>query len=241
MKYFFFFLFSIFFFSSSLKIENESEIKPFVVLQLFTSQGCSSCPAADKLAEKIREEYVDKNVMILSYHVTYWDRLGWKDPYGKKAYTEMQYAYADKFKEKRVYTPQIVVNGKEHFIGSDEYILRKKLRYYLRKKVENSIQLSTTSMKDTLNIAYKVDGDIDRKSLVFALVLDKETTYVKRGENARKSLTNSNIVIAQKEIPLQKENGEIRITPPTKNKKIRLIAYLQDEKLNISAGTQTKI
>lgn len=240
MRYFFFLLvgISLIYPSTETKIVSGA---PFVVMQLFTSQGCSSCPAADALAEEIKKEYTSKNVMILSYHVTYWDRLGWKDPFGKRAYTEMQYAYANKFKERRVYTPQIVVNGKEHFIGSDEYILRKKLKRYLKKNVDNSVKLTTTKKENQLQIAYEVSGELSNKKIVFALVLDKKTTQVKRGENAKKALRNSNIVITQKEVSLQKANGKTNIDLPENYTNMRVIAFIQDEKLNITGGSQVKI
>lgn len=240
MRYFFFLFFGI----SLLTSSTESKIvpeTPFVVMQLFTSQGCSSCPPADALAEEIKQEYSNKNVLILSYHVTYWDRLGWKDPFGKKAYTEMQYAYANKFRERRVYTPQIVVNGKEHFIGSDEYILRKKVKQYLRKKAGNSVQLNSTKKGDHLEIKYEVTGEITHKKLVLAVVLDKETTQVRRGENARRKLSNSNVVVTQQEIDLQKTNGKTSITIPKEYTNMRLIAFVQDDELTITGGSQTKI
>lgn len=240
MRYFFLLLLGASLINPSTKTKTVPDA-PFVVMQLFTSQGCSSCPAADALAEEIKKEYTDKNVMILSYHVTYWDRLGWKDPFGKKAYTEMQYAYANKFKERRVYTPQIVVNGKEHFIGSDEYILRKKLKRYLKKSVDNSVKLTTTKKENQLQIAYEVSGKLSNKKIVFALVLDKKTTQVKRGENARKALSNSNIVIQQKEVSLEKTTGKTNIELPPNYTNMRLIAFIQDENLNITGGNQIKI
>lgn len=240
MRYFFLLLLGASLINPSTKTKTVPDT-PFVVMQLFTSQGCSSCPAADALAEEIKKEYASKNVMILSYHVTYWDRLGWKDPFGKKAYTEMQYAYANKFKERRVYTPQIVVNGKEHFIGSDEYILRKKLKRYLKKSVDNSVKLTTTKKENQLQIAYEVSSELSNKKIVFALVLDKKTTQVKRGENARKALSNSNIVIQQKEVSLEKTTGKTNIELPPNYTNMRLIAFIQDENLNITGGNQIKI
>lgn len=240
MRYFFLLLLGASLINPSTETKTVPDA-PFVVMQLFTSQGCSSCPAADALAEEIKKEYTDKNVMILSYHVTYWDLLGWKDPFGKKAYTEMQYAYANKFKERRVYTPQIVVNGKEHFIGSDEYILRKKLKQYLKKSVDNSVKLTTTKKENQLQIAYEVSGKLSNKKIVFALVLDKKTTQVKRGENASKALSNSNIVIQQKEVSLEKTTGKTNIELPPNYTNMRLIAFIQDENLNITGGNQIKV
>lgn len=237
MRYFFFLFVSLLMTSTPNKTKYVSGT-PFVVMQLFTSQGCSSCPAADKLAEKIKNEYRDKNVLMLSYHVTYWDRLGWKDPFGKRKYTEMQYAYADKFNERNVYTPQIVVNGKEHFIGSDEYILRKKLKQYLKKTSENSIQLVSAKKGGQLEVTYTVNGKIAGKKIVVALVLDTQITQVKRGENARRSLLNSNVVVNQQAHNLESSNGKLRLTIPKTNSKMRLIAFIQDSNLTISGGTQ---
>ena len=127
MKYFSYLLLALFFNTSN----SDPIDKPFVMIQLFTSQGCSSCPAADKLIEEIKDEYKENNVYILSYHVDYWNRLGWKDPFSSKEFTQIQYNYADQFRERNVYTPQVVINGKEHFIGSNESKLRRKIKTYL--------------------------------------------------------------------------------------------------------------
>lgn len=240
MRYFFFILFGL----SLLNPVTNTKTVPdthYIVIQLFTSQGCSSCPPADALVEKIKKEYAEKNVMILSYHVDYWDRLGWKDPFGKREYTEIQYAYADKFNERNVYTPQIVVNGKEHFIGSDEYILRKKLKRYLKKDAVNSVKLATVKKGNQLQIEYEVNGKLSNKKIVLALVLDKETTQVERGENARKSLSNSNIVIQQKEVTLLKTIGKTNIELPRNYTDMHLIAFIQDDNMNITGGNKIKI
>ncbi|MGB3774226.1 MAG: DUF1223 domain-containing protein, partial [Leeuwenhoekiella sp.] len=82
-----------------------------VLIELFTSQGCSSCPPADKLLKELAENHPEGNVYVLSYHVDYWDRLGWKDIFSQKKFTEKQYSYAKAFKLSTVYTPQAIVNG----------------------------------------------------------------------------------------------------------------------------------
>jgi len=96
------------------KVEDiEETYKPVVVLELFTSQGCSSCPKADELLSEVRDGAANENVdvIVLSYHVDYWNYIGWKDPYSKKAYSNKQRAYSGKFNSSSIYTPQIVVNG----------------------------------------------------------------------------------------------------------------------------------
>ena len=194
MKYFSYLFLALFLFSSDPTPTEGS----FVIVQLFTSQGCSSCPPADKLVEKIKDEYKDQNVYVMSYHVDYWDRLGWKDPFGKRKFTEIQYSYADQFKERRVYTPQIVVNGSEHFVGSNGSKLRKKIRTYLKKESSNTITFSSSKDSEgNLVLDYTVSGDITDKKLKLAFVLENSITKVKRGENSNKKLSNSNIVLEE--------------------------------------------
>src|SRR4051812_28119465 len=94
------------------------------VIELFTSEGCSSCPAADALVAKIAAEN-HPGVIFLSYHVDYWNRLGWQDVFSDARFTKRQAAYGDHFKLNSVYTPQIVVNGEKQFVGSDEHKLRE--------------------------------------------------------------------------------------------------------------------
>src|ERR1700733_13645315 len=93
--------------------------KGFAVVELFTSEGCSSCPPADKAVAKLLQEHAG-NVYVLGYHVDYWDNLGWKDIFSNAAYTQRQKEYAKIFKLSSVYTPQVILNGTEQFVGSDE-------------------------------------------------------------------------------------------------------------------------
>lgn len=89
------------------------EPKNFIVLELFTSQGCSSCPPADKVLEKLALKN-DPEVLLLSFHVDYWDYIGWKDPFSKNEYSQRQGAY-DAALKSTVYTPQLIVNGRIHW------------------------------------------------------------------------------------------------------------------------------
>src|SRR5262245_2326035 len=91
-----------------------------VVVELFTSQGCSSCPPADRLlGELVRDGAIaDRPVIALSFHVDYWNRLGWTDPFSRPAWSARQQAYADAMRDGRVYTPQLVIAGRSHVVGS---------------------------------------------------------------------------------------------------------------------------
>ncbi len=241
MKYITLLLFPLLFFST----QPETTDKPFVIVQLFTSQGCSSCPPADALVGKIKEEYKDQNVFVMSYHVDYWDRLGWKDPFSKREFTEIQYRYADQFRERQVYTPQIVVNGKEHFVGSDGSRLRRKIKNYLKKGAQNNITLSTQNdVEGNLKVSYDISGELKGKKLKLALVLNKHTTQIKRGENRNRTLTNSNIVLNEIVLELDnKKKGSLTIPSSTLKEKgaISIIGFVQNEGLEITGANQTLI
>src|SRR3954452_5453128 len=96
-----------------------SKGKAFAVIELFTSEGCSSCPPADELVSRLLSEN-KQNIYILSFHVDYWNRLGWKDSFSDPAFSARQKQYANYLSLDGVYTPQIVVNGEHQFVGSDE-------------------------------------------------------------------------------------------------------------------------
>ena len=240
MKYLSLFLFSLFLFTSSTEPK-----KPFVVVQLFTSQGCSSCPPADALIEKIKDEYKDQNVFVMSYHVDYWDRLGWKDPFSQREFTELQYEYAEQFRERRVYTPQIVMNGKEHFVGSNSSKLRSKIKNYLKLQAENTLTFTKTADDEGNTVLnYEVDGKLRKKKVKLAFVLENSVTEIKRGENSNRTLSNSNIVLQESILELNDENKGSVIIPSLdtgKGNKILLIAFVQNEKLQITGATQVDI
>ena len=102
--------------------------KPKVVLvELFTSEGCSSCPTADALLRQINGTQTNGGRLIvgISEHVTYWNSLGWSDPFSSSIYTDRQNGYGQRFRLDSVYTPQMVVNGTEQFVGSDQTALTR--------------------------------------------------------------------------------------------------------------------
>ncbi|MEM8763963.1 MAG: DUF1223 domain-containing protein [Bacteroidota bacterium] len=224
------------------KIEFSEDVK--VVLELFTSQGCSSCPPADKLLAQVQKQY-PKEVLALSYHVDYWDYIGWKDPFGSSAYTKKQRAYNRKFRENSNYTPQLVVNGKEHLVGSNARVLTEKLTEYGKQSLENKVILS--AVKKTarkVDFAYAVSGDLNEKLLRAVLVLDEKTTWVQRGENRNRELQNSHVVVAEKYLDLNESKGNLSIAIPalvSKDDAVTLIVLTENEALDITGGAQTKL
>lgn len=172
--------------------------EPIAVVELFTSQGCSSCPAADRLLTKTLKE-ADGNgpeVLALSFHVDYWDHLGWADPFSDKAYTKRQYAYAKQFNSRSVYTPQMVVNGTEQFVGSNEAALKNTLTKAAHQTPSASFETLSIQPESgkILKVKYKLAGDYQNARINFALISKHETTAIQRGENGGRTLSSDNVV-----------------------------------------------
>ena len=136
---------------SEVQTDDNNSPSSFAVVELFTSEGCSSCPPADKLLGEIvanaREN--KKSVFALAFHVDYWDYIGWKDPYAKKAFSERQQRYAQTFRSNRIYTPQMVVNGTEEFVGSNRAKARANIESALKKSADFTLFLEKSSSKES--------------------------------------------------------------------------------------------
>ena len=221
--------------------------EPFAVVELFASEGCSSCPPADDLLRRlINEGDKDKRVFILTFEVDYWDSLGWKDPFSKKEFTKRQYQYADVLKSSSVYTPQMIINGQQAFVGSDESKAQKYINQYLRTPATANIVLSKQlEDKDTLKVTYHVHPLPENTLMHFALVDPKTETMVTSGENAGQTLKHSNVVLDFKTIKLNKSEGEIVFTSTSeisRSSDLAVIAYIQDAKdLHVLAASEVKL
>ncbi|MGF7078635.1 DUF1223 domain-containing protein [Mucilaginibacter sp. UYCu711] len=174
---------------------NNTAGKGFAVIELFTSEGCSSCPPADELVSRIQKEYKDQPVYILAYHVDYWNRLGWRDVFSNAAYSARQYEYAKYLKTPQVYTPQIVVNGKKEFVGSEERTLRNAIKGSLKQDAPAQIILTALKVdgnKATLH--YQTEGNGNNSVLLLALVQKNAVSNVKAGENSGRKLAHVQII-----------------------------------------------
>lgn len=193
------------------------EGKGFALVELFTSEGCSSCPAADELVAKVEKEVGDKPVYILAYHVDYWDRLGWKDTFSNAAYTRRQKQYAGWLNLSQIYTPQIVVNGKTEFVGSQESALRKALNTGLQAGSEVQLSLmASRNAGNTATIRYKLEGGAASSSevLLLATVQKQAVIKVKSGENGGRTLAHTQIVRNLQSLPLSKSDGTTTVSLP---------------------------
>src|ERR1700761_595401 len=130
------------FFPSPSHKMTAADPRGFALLELFTSEGCSSCPPAEELAAKIQQESAGKPVYVLAFHVDYWDHQGWKDRYSDAAYSQRQKDYSSWLGTSDIYTPQAVVNGRREFVGSDERALRGALDKALSTAATARVTLS---------------------------------------------------------------------------------------------------
>jgi hypothetical protein len=169
--------------------------KGFAVVELFTSEGCSSCPPADQLVARIGQEDKGQPVYILAFHVDYWDRLGWKDAFSDARYSQRQNLYASWLNLQSVYTPQIIVNGRKEFVGSQENILRSAIQSGLDQSPAAQLNLSDIGLDHgKLHWHYEVKDAAANSSLIVALVQRSATTDVKAGENNGRTLSHVQIV-----------------------------------------------
>ena len=203
--------------------------RPFAVLELFTSEGCSSCPPADEILRGVANQ---DNVFALSFHVTYWNKLGWKDAFSQKMFDERQYAYGRLMQSNGVYTPQLVVNGSEEFVGSRKSQTEKSIEKALSHKAEAGIILTKTLEKNILKAHYKLEGNFMNTVLNIALVERNMETKVLRGENKGRTLKHDNVVREFQIIQTDATGeGSILLNIPNdfKQKDCSVIAYLQNK------------
>lgn len=228
-------LISLFFAAGVFALETAHHSPPangFAVVELFTSEGCSSCPPADQAVARIQRETGGQPVYILAFHVDYWNRLGWKDVFSDAAYSERQKRYAQWLHLQSVYTPQVVVNGRLEFVGSDEDRLRSAIRENLQKRAPAQLTLGNvqTGARE-VSLGYHTDGAGNNTSLLIALVQKSATTAVKRGENAGATLSHVQIVRSFQTILLGGKNGgEARLSLPEglTGKQMEIIGFLQN-------------
>jgi hypothetical protein len=210
-----------------------------VLAELFTSEGCSSCPPADRLLESLIKEQPLTNVYVvaLSEHVTYWDHQGWKDPFASPQYTTRQQWYGRAFNLDSIYTPQLVIDGAAEFVGSDERRIRKALTdAALKPKPPMTVE---AIWKDG-EIAMKASGpgveagSAEGSDLWWALTEDNLVVDVKRGENASRTLRHSGVVRLLRSQEVTKPVNQSAIILPLKltlpRENLRVVAFMQSKK-----------
>lgn len=199
------------------------------VLELYTSEGCSSCPPADEAVADIIKEYPD-NVFVLGFHVDYWDKLGWKDMFSNEAYSNRQRKYGDALELSSIYTPQVIVNGKTEFVGSDKDAMHKAVESGLYDKPGTDFTLSATIKKDKnmVEVSYSVPHP-EHLMINIALVQLQAITEVKRGENEGRKLKHVNVVRGFKTAPAKDGVTYLSMPASLSAAGCKVIAFIQKE------------
>jgi hypothetical protein len=204
-----------------------------VLVELFTSQGCSSCPPADRLLSRLARE---AGVVALAFHVDYWNGLGWEDPYSRAAFSERQRRYGERLSRRGVYTPQMVIAGRTDAVGSDERAVRQLLAdearrppgARLRGRLEGARPLRVTVAAESL-AAHEL-------RVWAAIVEDGLVTPIGRGENAGRTLTNDRVVRRLEEVlvlaPGARSSKVVSwpVAPGWKREGLSVVLFAQDPK-----------
>lgn len=211
--------------------QSNQDKKGFALLELYTSEGCSSCPPADELLGKIQNELKDKNVYVLSYHVDYWDKQGWKDIFSNADFTKRQYDYAKYMEKDPIYTPQVIINGKIDYVGSQETSLRNGIKSALSKPVSTNLSLEASQNANSLSVNYNVESTSKNSRLLIAVVQKEAKSNVKRGENAHRVLSHYQIVRNLQSVNLNKAKKGTALVHLPENyntQDFEIIGFVQD-------------
>lgn len=207
-----------------------------VLVELFTSEGCSSCPPADVLLAKLQREQPvpGAEIVALSLHVDYWDHQGWKDPFASKTFTARQQSYARVFGEDRLYTPQMVVDGRDEFTGSDE---AKALRIVGQAASRTRLPLTLDARAAASSVKISIDlpaapADAEPIDVIVALTEDGLTSAVRRGENSGRTLSHAAVTRRLQTLgALEKESfvasGALDLHASWKPERMRAVVFLQ--------------
>lgn len=200
------------------------------VVELFTSQGCSSCPPADELVLENRDA---ADVLYLSLHVDYWDYLGWEDTFGSPENSARQRAYAEVRGDRQVYTPQAVINGAVHVVGSDRTAIRSAL-ITAREERRPDVSISVAARDDMMQVRIENGALLPFGSgtLWLASYAPEETVSVERGENRGRLLSYAHVVHKLKPIA-EWDGGDLTVEIPmaeieAKDRKCALILQRGD-------------
>ena len=239
-------VFILVFCSGSVSVDNHktktiTTSNNIVVLELFTSQGCSSCPPADRLLGSYANR---EDIAALSFHVDYWNKLGWKDPFSDHLFSERQenYATSSGFD---VYTPQVIINGEKEMVGSEENKIAETIKQFQKQQSSSKIIIDEIKTdNDKISVNYSIKGKFNNSVVNVALVQKKITTSIKAGENNGVTLTNYNVVRNFKTInsfTAEKNTITIDMVSGIDKKDVSIIIYLQDSSNKIYAAAKSSL
>ncbi len=183
--------------------------RPLVVVELFTSQGCSSCPPADKLLARLADRH---GVLALALHVDYWDYIGWPDTFARPEHTARQKAYAHAAGMRSIYTPQMIIAGRDHVIGSKPMELAEYLEMYRDRPALVSMQAARVDGRIRVSAMPATHMPLPGNLMVMLVTLQREATVdIRRGENAGRTITYRNIVTGLEQVALWDGQGAVEL------------------------------
>jgi hypothetical protein len=212
-----------------------------VLVELFTSEGCSSCPPADALLQQLdaSQPVTGAQLIVLSEHVDYWNHIGWTDPYSSRFFSDRQSAYSDRFGLSSAYTPQMVVDGATEFVGNDSRLANQAIQKSLAMQ-KVSVRISAISVDTPSTLRAHVETDAlpetakARKADVYLVVaLNHAESQVLRGENSGRRLTHVGVVQRLTKIgSLETGKGfsqdiRVKLDAKTDLTNLRVVAFIQ--------------
>jgi hypothetical protein len=203
-----------------------------VLLELFTSEGCSSCPPADQLVEKLdrNQPVAGAELIVLSEHVDYWNRLGWTDPYSSSEFSRRQQAYATQFRTDDIYTPQLVIDGGKQVVGGNWPMAARAIQESLR---ERKIPVTLRAARSGNGAVVHIEApplESGRGLVYLALAANHAKSRVTRGENGGRELTHVAVVLSLTQVArISAKEGISKDVPVTFDKTdVRLVVFVQD-------------
>ncbi len=194
-----------------------------VVVELYTSQGCSSCPPADAILGELAER---DDVIALALHVDYWDYIGWKDDFADPSFSKRQRSYARVAGARSVYTPQMIVDGADHISGTKPMKLMERIEVHKARATPVSVRLTRDG--DRVRIRATSTEPLPRGATVrVATYLPQATVDISRGENAGRRLTYHNVVRNLVDVSTWDGSGEFRATVQSPDG-VPLVVLIQD-------------
>lgn len=213
-----------------------------VVVELFTSQGCSSCPPADAIIQSIaHDESLRGRVIPLAFHVDYWDRLGWRDPFSATAWTRRQMVYARAFSLNSAYTPQAVVGGRKEFVGSNGGKLDAAIVEVSHAPRAGVLRVDVK--RDGANVAATIHAEAGKDvDVMLALVENGISTNVGGGENQGRVIVNEAIVRDLVRVATGAVDKTLTMKPDPAWKNLAVVVFLQDRNsLAITNATTARL
>jgi hypothetical protein len=217
-----------------------------VVVELFTSEGCSSCPAADSLLMRLARVVPEVEVIPLGEHVDYWNHLGWQDRFSSSLFSARQQDYGRMFRLESVYTPEMVVNGQAEFNGSDE----QRAAQEIRKAAEGPKALVDVSLQSSDTVRLKVERlplGTKNADMFLAITEANLETTPRAGENGGRRLRHTGVVrnltaighLDSKKAATYAADVKVNLNPEWRSENVRVVLFVQDRSTRRIIGAAT--